>query len=168
MQEIKLTINGEEQTLTEEQMANIRKMFPRDELARKAKGESFYCVGMFGEHFRHIEHETECEDKIYAVGNYYPTKHIAEMRSLDWQLNNLLFRYSMQHGEEADDNCGESFVLMWDNYCNCFAIDETDDCFLTSVVFNSATVAEAAIREVVEPFCEKHPEYLDWLRGDKR
>lgn len=36
------------------------------------------------------------------------------------------------------------------------------------VYFAPFDVAQSAIRDVVEPFCEKHPEYLEWLRGDKR
>lgn len=168
MREIKVTIDGKEQNLTAEQIENISKMFPKDEWGRKAKGEIYWFVTALGNTANIVDWWNEYGDDRYDFGNYYPTEHIAEMRSLDWQLNNLLFRYAMQHGGRVKSEIGKmvhyvSYSLMREKW-------EAITTYSThsrqgQICFANSDIAQSAIKEIIEPFCEKHPEYLDWLRG---
>lgn len=176
MQDIKVTINGKEQTLTEEQMESISKMFPKDVWARKGdwarKDEcgTYYAIYPTGDVTKYCDYREGFNDSTYGFGNYYPTQHIAEMRALDWKLNNLLFRYSMQHGGENVTASVSKYYMYYDFDAKKWECSEEgiSSAEQGQVYFASFNVAQSAIHEVVEPFCEKHPEYLEWLRGEKR
>ena len=111
-----------------------------------------------------LTHEayTSIDDGIFSVANYCTDKALMEQRALHETLNRLLWRYSEEHGGDADWN-GE-------DYHYSIIYDDTDGFFGCAsnvyhkgngvVYFKDRNLAEAAIAEIVKPFLAAHPDFV--------
>lgn len=108
------------------------------------------------------------DDLRYRTANYCTDKEIMEQRALHETLNRLLWRYSMEHDGNKivwDLEFGKIPTKFFIHYkygikkphwavCNEYNLRQVD-----AVYFYTKEIAEAAIKEIIEPFMKAHPEF---------
>lgn len=163
MKEIKLTIDGKEVALTAEQIKALG-IDVDDGCVCDMVGvgkEAFYVTDDCN-----VYKFTNCgrgfNKSTYESGNYYRSESYAKQVALHQKLNNLLRRYSEQHGGDAEwDNNNLHCVIYQDTECGTFyANNYYSRKFCGEVYFNSKEVANLAIEEVVKPFMKANPDFV--------
>lgn len=114
----------------------------------------------------------------YQVANYCVDKEMMQQQAWKEELSRLLWRFSMEHnGDKIDFNKNTPKwtikVVVKDNswgrlyrslYCpdnTCFSIDyEYSAHSIPGVYFASDEIATQAIKKVIEPFLEEHPDFV--------
>ena len=163
MKEIKLTIDGKEVRLTDEQLKMLgiepEKKNPFD---RVGNGDRFFAI----DNMNGIQTCTEmsyARDEAYYNGiNYFNDKKFAKQVALHQLLYRKLLKFSYEN------NCVD---VEWngsnDHWCIYYDPDDLKYCVagfgshkFDGVWFSSEEGAERAIEEVVEPFVKEHPEFV--------
>ena len=163
MKEIKLTIDGKEVQLTEEQLRMLgiepKKKNPFD---RVGNGDRFFAI----DNMNGIQTCTEmsyARDEAYYNGiNYFNDKKFAKQVALHQLLYRKLLKFSYDNGYEdtAEWNGGnEHWAIRYNSYRNEFRLYYQDGYKAHEVYFSSEEGAKRAIKEVVEPFMKEHPEF---------
>ena len=154
-----IVINGKKAELTEEQLKALGIEVPKEKpFERVGKRKPFYYITNKGA----VEYGVELEDfqcnGLYKVANYCTDKAIMEQRALHEILSRLLWRYSMEHD-------GDKIVLN-----HCYTLNHSNGVYdvyeawgqrVGAVTFSTREIAKNAIKEVIEPFMETHPEF-EW------
>lgn len=163
MKEIKLTVDGKEVKLTAEQIKALGIDVDDGCVCDRVEGgENYFCIGNRGTVDRIIEAECPIDCEMFEYGNYYRSRSYAKQVAMHQHLNNLLRRYSEQHGGDVEWNGirGHYFICrdITDStlYVNCYNVSK----ICGVVYFNSEKVAKAAIEEVVKPFLAEHPDFV--------
>ena len=162
MKEIKLTIDGREVKLTKEQIKALGIDVDDGCVCDKVGiGEAYYYIDGFGEvGYNHYVGDDIDED-YYTIGNYYRSESYAQQITLHQQLNNLLRRYSEQHGGDAEWDGGCHYFICRDTYNRKIYVNSCNVAkTFGAVYFNSREVANAAVEEVVKPFLDEHPDFV--------
>ena len=162
-----ICINGKKAELTEEQMKALGIELPKTSpFERVTDREKYYCVDSTGEICVTYDYGLPFDDFRYANGNYCTDDKILEQRALHETLNRLLWRYSMEHDGDkiewhSNPNQNRTKAFIYYNHIEKkFEIHTRWDCqFFGCVWFNTYETAEAAIKEIVEPFMKAHPEF---------
>lgn len=165
MKEIKLTIDGKEVQLTDEQMKALG--FEPDNtkhspFTRVQYGKNYFVAGD-----RCAELCEECNDEVdddfYNNANYFIDENFAHQVALHQLLYRKLLKFAYEQGYED--------VAEWDGYNAHYRIHYTygDNKFNVAsndiykiqcaVYFATRNDAECAIKEVIEPFMKKYPEF---------
>ena len=164
MKEIKLTIDGKEVQLTEEQLRMLgiepKKKNPFD---RVGNGDRFFAI----DNMNGIQTCTEmsyARDEAYYNGiNYFNDKQFAKQIALHQLLYRKLlkFAYDNECEDTAEWNGGnEHWAIRYNSYRNEFRLYYQDGYKAHEVYFSSEEGAKRAIKEVVEPFMKEHPEFV--------
>ena len=144
-----ICINGKKAELTEEQMKALGIELPKaNPFARVQKGENYYIIDSLGCIADCVDDYDDVDTQSYSIANYCTDKTIMEQRALHEILNRLLWRYSMENGGEGNYEVahnGEKFIVQNAIYK------------YLGQTFSTYKVAEAAIKEIVEPFMKAHP-----------
>ena len=160
--------------LTDEQMQALKTMgiTPVEEKETEVKKTSpFKRVG-YGEKFYYIEAignvspaEESClywDNEVYSAANYCTDKNLMKQRALHEALNRLLWRYSMEHDgdkiEYKSPKCRYYIFYsltskQWNTDCY------NDWCAIGVPYFHTRKIANNAIKKIVKPFMEEHPEF---------
>lgn len=163
MKEIKLTVDGKEIPLKPEQIKALGIdiddgcVCDRSEINRPYfRVNSFYSVS------KDKELCCDFDNEYYNVGNYYRDEAYAKQVALHQQLNNLLRRYSEQHGGDNEWDIGNHHHQIYCYYPSKeLRVLSNSACKLEGVIyFSSKEIAEKAIEEVVKPFMAEHPEFV--------
>ena len=160
-----LMINGKKLPLTEEQIAALlggkeTACAKVDPFERKI-GKSYFFIVNDGEVFKVDDFEYQSDEKRYNVGNYCADKEMMNQRAMHEALNRLLWRYSEQHGGDAE----------WDREHGHYCISVRNGTLQASgayfygkidgtIYFMDFDTAQAAIEDVVKPFLAEHPEFV--------
>lgn len=161
-----ICINGKKAELTEEQMKalgiELQKESPFTFCGNR--DEPYYFITSIGSVIGATGHVGKIER--HRAANYCTDKKILEQRALHETLNRLLWRYSMEHDGDkiewhSDPNQNRTKAFIYYNHIEKkFEIHTRWDCqFFGCVWFNTYEIAEAAIKEIVEPFMKAHPEF---------
>lgn len=164
-----ICINGKKAELTEEQMKALGIEVPKaNPFERQPKTKPFYFITNKGK----VEYGVEIKDfhcqGLYDAANYCTDKAILEQRSLHEILNRLLWRYSMEHKRDTHEKseAGQDVFYSIAHYATDLFNDRDRFCvnaqcrgFGLEVYFDAKEIAEAAIKEIVEPFMKAHPEF---------
>lgn len=108
-----------------------------------------------------IREENEAfDDKQYGCSNYFNDKDFAKQVMLHQFLFRKLLKFKLER-EAADKSFGYCFFINLDD-TEMLYIDET---FIANrncngVYFNERSTAELALKGVVEPFLEEHPDFI--------
>ena len=164
MKEIKLTIDGKEVQLTDEQLRMLgiepEKKNPFD---RVGNGDRFFAI----DNMNGIQTCTEmsyARDEAYYNGiNYFNDKKFAKQVALHQLLYRKLLKFSYDNGYEDTEewNGGnEHWAIRYNSYRNEFRLYYQDGYKAHEVYFSSEEGAKRAIKEVVEPFMKEHPEFV--------
>lgn len=166
MKEIKLTIDGKEIQLTEEQ---LRMLGIEPEKKRKNPFERSKCHGSYyyvcedNDVWSDTDYFVDNDDGRYDAANYFNDRGFAEQIALHQLLYRKLLKFAY------DNNCIDT--AEWDGYNPHWAIRYNEDLnkFVSycqdgykaqGVYFSSKVDSEQAITEVVEPFVKEHPEFV--------
>jgi len=130
---------------------------------RAKEGDAYFYIDGSGDVGWSYEDEGTIDDAFYAIANYCTDRALLEQRALHETLNRLLWRYSEEHGGDKQP---------WDgitpHYFICRAMREGKIVVSFNgyssgqgvVYFPNEETAEAAIRDIVEPFLAAHPDFV--------
>ena len=164
MKEIKLTIDGKEIQLTDEQLKMLgiepEKKNPFD---RVGNGDRFFAI----DNMNGIQTCTEmsyARDEAYYNGiNYFNDKQFAKQIALHQLLYRKLLKFAYDNNcEDTAEWDGENahWVIRYNENRNEFCSYYQDGYKARDVYFSSKEGAERAIKEVVEPFVKECPEFV--------
>ena len=162
-----ICINGKKAELTEEQMKALGIELPKaNPFERTDKDKIYYSI--HGDGMVHAEREDfyGVDAERFNVGNYCTDKSIMKQRALHETLNRLLWRYSMEHdGDKIEwhndphENRTKAFIY-YNHIEKKFEVNTRWDFqFFGCVWFNTYEIAENAIKEIIKPFMEAHPDF---------
>ena len=167
MKEIKLTVDGKEVRLTDEQ---LRMLGIEPEKKRKNPFEEprfsqdYYFTNEcgIGKYFYYDKNDYDY-GKLRNGANVFTDKHFAEQVSLHQLLYRKLLKFA--YDNECEDteewNGGnEHWAIRYNSYRNEFRLYYQDGYKAHEVYFSSEEGAKRAIKEVVEPFMKEHPEFV--------
>lgn len=164
MKEIKLTIDGKEVQLTDEQL-NILGIIEKEKhpFEKAHYGCKYFCISNFGG----IESYYDCKDRAaeayFKAVNYFSTHPFAEQVALHQLLYRKLLKYSYDNEcEDKEWNGTNVHVYIIYNstkkdYDTRWTRNEKEP---GTVYFKSNAWATAALNEVVMPFVREHPEFV--------
>ena len=170
--------NGTKFELTEDQSKIVAKIAedlgyiaPEDHAETKPKKDDpferkpnavYYYIDINGEVEDDWDIGGHCiGESTFDVGNYCRDESRMKQRALHETLDRLLWRYSEQHGGDPEWDGANNHWYIWFNYGDGeFATSFTYTAKYSQPYFCSSEVAEAAIKEVVDPFCKAHPEFV--------
>lgn len=143
----------------EEKVVEPEKKSP---FSRVGYGNEYYIIQPSGRVVTNKDTECSVDRDRFRAANYCTDKSLMEQRALHETLNRLLWRYSEEHGGDAKWNgINKHWVIAWNPVS-----EQVEEHYVTlikengNVYFNSQLSAIGAIREVVEPFLEEHPEFV--------
>lgn len=160
-----ISINGKKIPLTNEQVEQIKnagiiKDNPFDRVERE---NIYFFISNCGKICKINEVESSFDDDTYSIANYCTDKKLMAQRALHETLNRLLWRFSMTHGgDEIDWNRDDlKFYIFYNHMNKSFGVDarhnwrDASECY-----FLDRQTAEQAIKEIIMPFMEQHPEFV--------
>ena len=168
MKEIKLTIDGKEVRLTDEQAKALKlelllKMKSSNPFERVEKYAEYYCIKGTGEIYDYCEDGGSFDSTLYSESNYFNDKNFANQVALHQLLYRKLLKYAYDNGFE-DTKKWELYNRHWriyyDHIDNDFAIIEDTSAQNQCVYFSTGVGAKRAIEEVVKPFMKEHPDFV--------
>lgn len=127
---------------------------------RVKKNEQYYIIKTDDEIDEIGEYNEIFDNKHYECSNYFNDKKFAEQVMLHQLLYRKLLKFKLER-EAADKSFGYCFFINLDD-TEMLYVDET---FISNrncngVHFNERSTAELALKEVVEPFLEEHPDFI--------
>lgn len=132
---------------------------------RAGRGGEYWYIDIDGEVKSFQEDGEPADEELRDVANYCTDKKLIEQRAMHEVLNRLLWRYSEEHGGDKEWDTTYPFNKHWyvyftytNNKFDCTYNDSHKK--IGNVYFNSEEVAQNAIKDIVEPFIEKHPDFV--------
>ena len=127
---------------------------------RVKKNDQYYIIKTDNEIDEIGEYNEIFDNKHYECSNYFNDKDFAKQVMLHQFLYRKLLKFKLER-EAADKSFGYCFFINLDDM-EILYIDET---FIANrscngVYFNERSTAELALKEVVEPFLEEHPDFI--------
>lgn len=166
MKEIKLTIDGKEIQLTDEQLKMLGiepEKKKKNPFKRVAEDEVYFQIGIDGDVFSLYEDRTTSDEEAVLCFNYFNDEVFAKQVSLHQLLYRKLLKFA--YDNECEDTAewdGESthWVIRYNENRNRFCPYHQEGYKARDVYFSSEDAAKRAIKEVVEPFTKEHPEFV--------
>lgn len=166
MKEIKLTIDGKEIQLTDEQLKMLgidpekKKKNPFD---RVAEDEVYFQIGIDGDVFPLYEYGTTADEDSVLCVNYFNDKQFAKQVALHQLLYRKLLKFA--YDNECEDTAewneiNAHWCIYMDTRSNRWDVTYYVSMKFDDVYFSSEKGAKRAIEEVVEPFMKEHPEFV--------
>ena len=160
-----IMLNGKKVPLNEEQVAALLggKETEREKVDpfEPQMWKKYFYISDRGEVFNEDDYNFQCDKKRYNVGNYCTDYEMMKQRAMHETLNRLLWRYSEQHGGDAEwdgeslhysitINGGGEPALEWFVSIRTFG----------TVYFKDVETADQAIEDVVKPFLAEHSDFV--------
>jgi hypothetical protein len=164
MKEIKLTIDGKEARLTDEQLKMLGIATRNNPFDRTSNpcGEYFY-TDAFGSVGVGSEEYSDVWKQLGNTANYFNDKNFANQVALHQLLYRKLLKYAYDNEFEDTaewDGTNLHWAIRYNSYRNEFRLYYQDGYKAHEVYFSSEEGAKRAIKEVVEPFMKEHPEFV--------
>lgn len=159
MNENYIVINGKKSELTDKQLKALGIEVRKSLFDKVTDGGSYYFINCGSEV---LENSRE-DDLLFNSVNYFNDKSFAEQVALHQLLYRKLlkFVYCNRYEDNKPWDCSHRH---WSIQYNARILDfepfSWDTFKLSPVYFSSEKGAERAIKEVVEPFMKKHPEFV--------
>lgn len=169
-----MIINGQRVELAEEQAdkllrvaeamgavttATVQEPEPKSPFARVDFGDEYYYIGADGNIEASKEDNVGWDYSCYAVANYCTDKDLLQQRAWHEVLNRILWRCSEEHGGDGPWDGATKHYCIMQNPPGVLKIAYRTNQKTSDVYFAKHDVAEAAIRDIVEPFIEAHPDF---------
>ena len=163
MKEIKLTIDGEEVQLTDEQWRFLRTIEKeKHPFERAYYGCNYFCISSLGSIESYGDFQDRESDAFFKEVNYFSTRPFANQVALHQLLYRKLLKFSYENKcADVEWNGRNNHWCIYYNpddlkYCVAGFVSHKFD----SVWFSSEDAAERAIEEVVKPFVKEHPKFV--------
>lgn len=159
MKEIKLTIDGKEIQLTDEQLKMLGIETRKRPFDRVDDDEPYYFINCYGG----IEAGSCQDDVLFDNVNYFNDKNFANQVALHQLLYRKLLKYAYDNefeDEEWDETKMHAYIIYnftRKDYDIRWTRSEKEP---GTVYFKTPTRATAALNEVVMPFVKEHPEFV--------
>lgn len=166
MKEIKLTIDGKEVQLTEEQLKMLGiepKKKRRNPFERGTGEEEYYFINSGMGIIRSQNTRDPLAATVYAASNYFTDKDFAKQVSLHQLLYHKLLKYAYDNECEDTaewDGSNKHWAVRYNYVCGIFTTYYQNACGAQEVYFSSEEDTKRAIKEVVEPFMKEHPDFV--------
>lgn len=164
-----IVFKGVKIPITDEQMEElahgdtISLSIKKSDPFKRIPNASYYAISSYGQVLTTEDIGYQRDNLHYSIGNYCRDEQILQQRALHETLSRLLWRFSIENGEDKNP---------WDRNSGHYAISPTADrlnfyiiCSKTTKLqgvayFSSKELAEQAISEIVMPFMEEHPDFV--------
>lgn len=167
MKEIKLTIDGKEVQLTEEQLKVLGVEIEgkrKNPFERVAKDDTYYAVLSAGTVGRMKEYADSQDDSQHDTSNYFNDAAFAKQVALHQLLYRKLLKFAYDNECEDSQIWGGNGIEHWHigyDFSECvFYADWVSNFKYNNVYFSTREGAERAIKEVVEPFVKEHHDFV--------
>lgn len=163
MREIKLTIDGKEVQLTEEQLKRLEIDVKKNPFERVAKGDAYCFINMFGEVDGYTEQDDGEDNALFKRCNYFNDDSVAQQIALHQLLYRMLLKFAYDNGFEDTaewDGFNKHWTILYHYENNMVTIDYMYAVKNYGVYFSSVDGARRAIKEVIEPFMKEHPDFV--------
>ena len=163
MKEIKLTIDGKEVQLTDEQL-RLLSIIEKEKrpFERIYYGCSYFCISDFGDVESYCDYNDRAADAYFKAVNYFSTQPFANQVALHQLLYRKLLKFSYENKCADVEWNGRNWH--WRVYYNPDDLKYYVAGFVShkfdGVWFSSEDAAKRAIEEVVEPFVKEHTEFM--------
>ena len=158
-----IVINGKKAELTEKQLIALGIETKNNDPFKLRETEYYWINGLGAVLSDFYSNGCGVSEDRHNVANFCTDKKIMEQRALHETLNRLLWRYSMRHdGDKIDwhDANSSKFKIYYNTYENSLNIDGNQFYVAEGAVyFYTKEIAVAAIKEIVNPFMEEHPDF---------
>lgn len=166
MKEIKLTIDGKEVQLTDEQLRMLgieSEKKRKNPFERVAEDEVYFQIGIDGDVFSLYEDRTTSDEEAVLCVNYFNDEAFAKQVSLRQLLYRKLLKFA--YDNECEDTAewneiNAHWCIYMDTRSNRWDVTYYVSMKFDDVYFSSEKGAKRAIKEVVEPFMKEHPEFV--------
>lgn len=161
MKEIKLTVDGKEVQLTNEQlrMLGIEVENKKNPFERVNYNEAYYFVKKDGSVSSYTNANDGIDRMLYDATNYFNDEDFAKQVALHQLLYRKLLKFAWDNGYEDGDKISRYYVAYFPK-TKAFVV-RTDEAFRAPwVYFSSYEGAMRAITQVAEPFMKEHPEFV--------
>lgn len=165
MKEVKLTIDGKEIQLTDEQLKMLGiepEKKRKNPFERVVEGERYFYTDA-NRVYNAREDNDSFDNARFESVDYFNDKTFAEQVALHQLLYRKLLKFSYDNGYEDTEewNGGnEHWAIRYNSCRNEFRLYYQDGYKAHEVYFSSEEGAKRAIKEVVEPFMKEHPEFV--------
>ena len=166
MKEIKLTIDGKEIQLTDEQLKMLGiepEKKRKNPFKRVAEDEVYFQIGIDGDVFSLYEDRTTSDEEAVLCVNYFNDEVFAKQVSLHQLLYRKLlkFAYDNECTDKEWDGTNVHVYIIYNSTKKDYDIRWTrDEKEPGTVYFKSTAWATAALNEVVMPFIKEHPDFV--------
>ena len=163
MKEVKLTIDGKEVQLTEEQLKALGTKVRKNPFERAKTHDPYYYVYEDNDVWSDTDLCADADNRRYDAANYFNDRQFAEQVALHQLLYHKLLKYSYDNEcEDKEWNGTNVHVYIIYNstkkdYDTRWTRDEKEP---GTVYFKSTAWATAALNEVVMPFVKEHPDFV--------
>lgn len=164
MKEIKLTIDGREVQLTDEQLSMLGVEARSSPFKRGGQCVRYFYIGSDDNIHKDFDSYLAVENRRFERVNYFGDEELAHQVALHQLLYRELLKYAYDNGfedEEWNGNNMHAYIIYnftRKDYDVRWTRDEKEP---GTVYFKSTTRATAALNEVVMPFVKEHP-YFVW------
>ena len=163
MREIKLTIDGKEVPLTEEQLKTLGIDVKKNPFNKVAKGDAYCFINMFGDVDGYTEQNDVEDAALFKCCNYFNDDSVAQQVALHQLLYRMLLKFAYDNGSEDTaewNGANKHWFVRWSCDTGNFIIFNEYYYKGQEVYFSSDEAAKRAGREVVEPFMKEHPDFV--------
>lgn len=166
MKEIKLTIDGKEIQLTDEQLKMLGiepEKKRKNPFKRVAEDEVYFQIGIDGDVFSLYEDRTTSDEEAVLCVNYFNDEAFAKQVSLHQLLYRKLLKYAYDNectDKEWDGTNVHVYIIYNSTKKDYDARWTRDEKEPGTVYFKSTAWATAALNEVVMPFVKEHPDFV--------
>ena len=166
MKEIKLTIDGKEVRLTDEQLRMLgieTEKKKKNPFERVVDDEMYYFINYYGDVDWHREANDGEDGTLFNVANYFNNEQFAKQVALHQLLYRKLLKFAYDNGfedEEWDGTKMHAYIIYnftRKDYDIRWTRNEKEP---GTVYFKSTAWATAALNEVVMPFIKEHPDFV--------
>ncbi len=163
MSENYIVINGKKAELTNEQMKLLGIKVRNNPFKRVRKNDSYYNISNRTNVMCYTEVEDRTDQELYNAVNYFNDLQFAIKVGLHQLLYRKLLKFA--YDNECEDTKGWNgtdghWTIRYDDGSRCFCAYYQERYKAQDVYFASEEGATRAIKEVVEPFMEEHPEFV--------
>lgn len=136
---------------------------PKSPFARVEVGEHYFLISGEGKICTNSERGDHFDGNCHAVANYCTDRDLLQQRAWHEELSRLLWRYSEEHGGDAEWDALDTHWYIYKNQSGkrLYVSYNEEYKVCGCVYFRSEETANAAIRDIVEPFLAAHPDF-EW------
>ena len=159
-----LVVNGKKVALTAEQLNALGLAKNRNNpFERAAKGEPYCYIDAFDRIQTFVDNREDADNTSFEASNYFNDKTTAQQVRLHQLLYRKLLKFAYDNGCEDTAEWNDSNPHWYIRYSTDTKVFEASDNYnfkRQDVYFSSEEDTERAIKEVVEPFMRKYPEFV--------